>query len=45
MLVAVRMMHLMKMWLLTMVTAIITVTKTRTTIGVLFMQHVPWRTA
>jgi hypothetical protein len=45
MLVAVRMIHLMKIWLLTMVTVIVTVTKTRMTIEVLFMQHVPWRTA
>ena len=44
-LVAVQMIHLMKIWLLTMVTVIVTVTKTRMTIEVLFMQHVPWRTA
>jgi len=45
MLVAVRMIHLMKIWILTMVTVIVTVTKTRMTVEVLFMQHVPWRTA
>ena len=43
--VAVQMINLMKIWLLTMVTVIVTVTKTRMTIEVLFMQHVPWRTA
>ena len=45
MLVAVRMIHLMKIWLLTMVTVIVAVTKMRMTVEVLFMQHVPWRTA
>ena len=45
MLVAVRMIHLMKIWLLTMVTVIVAVTKTRMTVEVLFVQHVPRRTA
>ena len=44
-LVAVRMIRLMKIWLLTMVILIVAVTKTRMTVEVLFMQHVPWRTA
>jgi len=48
MLVAVRVIRLMKMWLLTMVTLIVAVTKTRMTADsseVLFMQHVFRRTA
>ena len=45
MLVAVRVIHLMKIWLLTMVTVTVTMTKTRMTVEDLFMQHVPWLTA
>jgi len=45
MLVAVRVIRLMKIWLLTMVTWIVAVTKTRMTVEVLFMQHFLRRTA
>ena len=45
MLVAVRVIRLMKIWLLTMMTLIVAVTKTRMTVEVLFMQHVFRRTA
>jgi len=44
-LVAVRVIRLMKIWLLTMVTLIVAVTKTRMTVKVLFMQHVLRRAA
>ena len=45
MLAAIRMIHLMKIGLLTMVTMIVAVTNMRMTVEVLFMQHVPRRTA
>ena len=45
MLVALRKIYLWKIWLLMMVTVIVTVMKSRMTVEVLFMQHIPWRTA